>query len=371
MKTLTIMMILTVFVASISTFAETPINAIHGDYLARKQRYEDRVIQARKEFTALCGQKAWRLVIDKPDKGGYHSSGEAHIELDYAMEQFAKEYTAMESAAALWDMLDDPDICLNAAAYVCGADKRLTSPNFSLMANKKDRVKMDLASRAHIPGGGPKGPDFPFRPSFIGFDSQAVQADCRDKPARRLEYIEAIVKILSDPTIRKENPLEVANLLLILNCLRAKEALETMINYMFFDSRIGADYRITKDDAFDKGRYTGISGSVVGLAKIGKEYIPFVLRRFAKTTDEERSMNIGGGGAPVYALCYFFTLGMTEKDAIKAIEDYIFANQAKLDDKEKQALREILVVFKGKRYRPYYFDGDWVVPKESVTTSNK
>jgi hypothetical protein len=198
-----------------------------------------------------------------------------------------------------------------------------------------------------------------------------VQADCRDKPARRLEYIEAIVKILSDPTIRKENPLEVANLLLILNCLRAKEALETMINYMFFDSRIGADYRITKDDAFDKGRYTGISGSVVGLAKIGKEYIPFVLRRFAKTTDEERSMNIGGGGAPVYALCYFFTLGMTEKDAIKAIEDYIFANQAKLDDKEKQALREILVVFKGKRYRPYYFDGDWVVPKESVTTSNK
>jgi hypothetical protein len=352
------MMVLTVFLASISTFAETPINAIHEDYLARKQRYEDRVIQARKEFTALCGQKAWKLVIDKPDKGGYHSSGEAHIELDDAMEHFAKEYTAMESAAALWNMLDDPDICLNAAAYVCGADKRLTSPNFSLMANKKDRVKMDLSSRAHIPGGGPKGPDFPFRPYFAGFDSQTVQADCRDKPARRREYIEAIVNILADPAIRKENPLEVKNLLVILQLLDATEAVSTVIDYLFYDFRCAGDYRISAKEMESVMEGSPLPNGFVNipiaclriLPRLGTKGVEPFIAKLANTTRQERSLEVGGGGAVAFAICYFIRLEISEKQALKHITDYKMT-LASLSQEQLVALEEVVDAIKEKKYR--------------------
>ena len=120
-------------------------------------------------------------------------------------------------------------------------------------------------------------------------------------PENTPSEVAAIAKILSDPAIRTENPLEVKNLLYILYCMsggvpKIPEAIPTFIDYMSPDSQY--------------------------LAWIGKECVPFAIGYFADSAENGRKIGKGESDIPAIAAQYFQLLKMTDDEAAKAVEDY-------------------------------------------------
>lgn len=143
-----------------------------------------------------------------------------------------------------------------------------------------------------------------------------------------------------------------------LSLLQAKEAANTLIEYFFWDPRSGGDYRIKSGDSFDRKTYECDKGFAYGMARLGRENIGVVLRRYANTTPEERSMQVGGGGAPALVLHYLKELEMSPTDAENDIEVFI-KHTSGLTEGQARVLRELQTIVKDKRYRPARFTGEW------------
>jgi hypothetical protein len=175
----------------------------------------------------------------------------------------------------------------------------------------------------------------------------------------RAAHIEAMVKALADPKIRTDNPLEVNSILLILDALKAREAAQSFVDYMFYDWRAGRDYRLNDGDMLPLPRYDASKPHnlaqvqlpvLLYLPRLGDVSVPMVLRRFANATDEERSVAVGGGAATAIVIKYFMWLRFTEQQALDAIADY----QNKERDLSKEqigALGELADAIKTKKYR--------------------
>jgi len=359
-------LVLAAFFAAAAHAQEAQGNRLYDEYMARRQGYERRVAEAREEFTALCKKQQWAHVIDKPNTSLFGDNGDSHIELKAPLKAFAQKYTPAEVAAALWDVAGDPGRARDVAAYIRGAEGRRGG-----MPGKADpyRTQEELYVMAKLPRRPPPreppknlselNPPFPFRPSFTGLDGQQVHRECRDNPALRAEYIGAITKILADPGIRKENPLETKNLLDILFFyLKAEEAIPTTLaDYFFYDSTTGEDYRLQEKDLRMSEGGTGLMpGQNVWqtpcqayLKLFGKGHIPVALKCFSNAPKIARTVETGGGGSPLLAVFYFWRLGLPIDEALQSVEDYKTAHPD-LTDEQKEALDEIMTFIREKRF---------------------
>ena len=347
--------------------AEENPNRLHGEYMARKQTFGENVIQAKRDFDALRGNVEWKLVIDRQGGGFKGSHGACHIELEGKTGELAERYPVEVLDAALWDDLEGDKDCAREASIVLYG-KRATSffaNAFSDSLVENCRVKIFFSKLGLVRKGSYENSTL--RPRFSGFDSQAVQSDIIANPSRQMEYIEAIVKILADPEIRYDNPLEVKNLLSILDIIstgrylglpaKAEETVPTFIDYIFWDQEIGEDYRLQEKDLRTEENGREIVPQGVSkipcykyLPELGKAPIPNVLWRFANATEEERRIGIGGGGTPLFAMLYFRSF-TTVDEALGYLDDFKRANAEKLTDTQKEALDEIVTFIKEKRFR--------------------
>ena len=256
----------TVFATTVATCAEEGEgsgNPLYNDYIARRDAYNVKAEEVRREFLAIENFE-WKFVIDKHPTFVLFAlnpppyDGKSHVELYGEAKAFAEKYTAEELANGLWE--------LNEAPLKGVSGERLIPP-------PPGRLWINLTALAHAKGGLDAYTRFPRWPDsaqdaakiigskysrspryFSGFDFNLVSIECaekiypqpiefsiqtanskgnkayaeklqkamrdRENPAqRRQEYIEAIEKILSDPNMHKENPKETKNLQEILATL--------------------------------------------------------------------------------------------------------------------------------------------------------
>ncbi len=312
-------------------------------------RYEDRIAKARQEFLAIHGRVPYRFVVDKEPTTWKYDDAQSHVQLEGAAMDLAKRYGVADLAAALWGFLDDTQYASDACACLYGTVK-------AKLPGRSPKILQDAAYCKWVVRDALNQPDY-WYPHKVLFDQASVMRDRKD-PAARRRNIEAMVKALADPKIRTENPLEVENIQSLLAILGAKEAAPRFVDYLFYDFRTGADYRIKEGDSFAQGTFEKVPGCTVRLAKLGPEFVPLVLDRLSRTTKQERSIDVGGGGAPVFALCYFYCLHITEEQAAKAIKHFV-ASQSSLTTDQVAALDELVEVVKLKKYRPSFFAGSW------------
>lgn len=196
-------------------------------------------------------------------------------------------------------------------------------------------------------------------PHPVLFDRGLVLAESKTNAAVRAAHIDAMVKALADPKIRGENPLEVNNILLILDALKAREAVQTFVDYLFYDWRTGGDYCLREGDLIPPPRYDPNKPNNLSqvqlpafmyLPRLGDVSVPLVIRRLANATEEERSVEIGGGAAPAIAIKYFMWLRLTEKQALDAIADFQ-SKEEDLSEEQKATLAEVTAAILEKKYR--------------------
>ena len=232
-------------------------NRLYDEYMARKAHYEERAAAARRDFLALPGKSEWKFVVVRHNSPTtMYYDGKSHIQLSGRTAEFAEKYTVQEMGAGLMGVVDDPKHALNIAAIVYAKLEIDAGTNFA--AFREDRI-LRTKGALGIRDQSPFAP--PLRPAFSGLDRSIVQFECADQTLfppghfdnfaslaktdtekkarqqslqsvregkvdhiqRRLEYIEAIVRILADPNLRTENPLEYQNLRdILLNSLQAK-----------------------------------------------------------------------------------------------------------------------------------------------------
>ena len=358
-------------------------NRVYDEYMVKKEQYEKRVVEVRTNFLALPNEKEWRRkIIRLPSFERIGGAGEGYIYLSGKLAEFAEKYTQEEIIAGIWDILDNltPDRMDSLVALFYATQNwnayALQFPN----EDARNRIKNTFK-----------------HPYFSGFDFELVRMECVDElypqrtdmivrlakakgdeayaerilkaaqnrknpAARRLEYIDAIVKILADQDIRKENPLEFENLFLILfEVMRIHNefhagAIQTFVDYMFYDKTTGADYRLQEGDLEIVGpeiskphNIDQVAIKLFLLTMLGKKYIPATLARFADASAEERSVETGGGGTPIHAIIYFRRLGVSVDEAIQHVENYKEEHK-NLTDGQKEALDEIILFIKEKRF---------------------
>lgn len=315
---------------------------LYDDYQKRKATYEGRIASAQKDFAEIRDRLEWKHLVTKSKKGidiGNNQFVKSHIELCGKTLGFAEAYSLRELGAVLKPLLDDDKFGKPAAAILLGKS------GDNINAERWDGLNLEMSiSKFRL-----------LDVHFSGFDYRDVMADCRDNPGRRLEYIEAIVKILADPAIRKENPLEVKNLLMILSFLKASEAVTTFVDYMFYDWTTGEDYRINNSDDLDRMKYN-MKNNIFGtdmpyhyVSYFGEKYVPILLQRFANASEQERKTVVGGGGTPIHAMIYFKQLRITADKALEHVENYK-REHTQLNDDQKAALDEIMTFIRERRF---------------------
>ena len=364
MKINTLKIILVTLVVVRFAYSEENPNSLYDDYIARRDAYYAKAVEVQREFLAIKDFK-WELVIDRPSTWEkiLVYDGASHVELYGEAKTFAEKYTPDELASGLYDLLDAPR-------------DSIKNPRLDQTPRRPTKLWTNLVAFAFAKGGMDAGPPaFPRWPyyayeaekiigsrdkprNFSGFDRDQVSADIRANPSRRQEYVDAIVKILADPNIRHENPLETKNLLDILfYALDSVKAIPTLIDYMFFDYTTGENFRL-QDRDFQVGEdgQEWIPQRITNarcwgyLATCGRNYIPDVLWRFVNASEIERKVGVGGGGVPLFAMLYFRDF-VTANEALEYLTDFKRDNVERLTDEQKKALDEIIVFIKEKRFR--------------------
>ena len=364
-------------------------NSLYDEYMQRKQRYEERGAEVRRDFLALPDKKEWRReIVHHAMIAKLDDAGEGYIYLSGKLAEFATKYSLEEMAVGLWDIFDG-----------LGTERRDSLVALVYATQKRNAHALPFPNNDNIIRA--KGTLAPRSPHFSGFDRELVALECakglsperinmdarvistrpesvqRDRllqtlqmvkegrtnpDARRQEYIEAITRILADPNIRKENPLETRNLIYILfSVLKAEEAIQTFQDYMFYDLNAGEDYRLQEGDWEIADDLNTLPRHNIFRSRLlychsdfrrclgGRHLIPIALQRFANASAIERKVGTGGGGTPIHATRYLMCLGLSFDEALKYVEDYKQGNPD-LTDAQKEALEEIILFIKEKRF---------------------
>lgn len=333
---------------------------------------EERIEEVRKQFRDLRRPIEYESKVDRDDpRIPLH-----WIELRGQAKAFAETFSKEELIHGLWNYMDDPSYDAEATILLLGAVGwrhveawKLTYRSCSDPGNWAE-VKKHFMEWCRIDCRRAIGEPPEWYPHKVLFDRETVLTASRTNAAARAAYIAAMQKALADPRIRTENPLEANSIILLLSALDAKEAANTFVNYMFYDWRRGGDYRMSSPDDLVRNIYRVNPPLLTCLPRLGKQSLPLVLGRLADATGEELSVQPGGGGAPVFAVQYFWLLNLTEAQAIKEIEDYKSARRD-LTDKQVGSLDEIIDVIRMKKYRPSHVRGDWAAPSATNTVPRK
>ena len=293
------------------------------------------------------------------------------ISLQGGASAFARRYSAAELVYALWPLLDSPEDDADAALILMGKlNVTLYTDSFTYRQPSErgnwSAMRTYCVETCRIYARRALGQPEWWYPHPVLFDRGRVLAESKTNAVVRATHIEAMVKALADPKIRTENPLEVNNILLILDALKAREAVQTFVDYMFYDWRTASDYRLkigeapsrhsstTEAEHYERTTIGGIVQSPLPcihiLPNLGSDYVPLALRRIANSTPEERAVYEGGGAVTACALYYFIFLRFTEKQALDAITDYQ-DKEEDLSQEQKDALGELAEAIRGKKFR--------------------
>jgi hypothetical protein len=285
---------------------------------------ERKVEAARNEFLALERPIEYRSVADRNDPKIY-----LHwIELRGSTKMFADKWGTSVLVYALWGFLDDPVYDAESTIILSGhlggrgiGAWHITYRDRSNVGNWPqvkeyfaEDCKNDCRSAMNQPSY--------WYPHPVLFDRATVLAESATNAAVRANYIAAMVKVLADPKIRTENPLEVQSILLILGALKAREAASTFVEYMFYDWRTGHDFVLTSTNQLKQSIYEVNPPLLTCLRPLGKDVVPLILERFANASAQEVSCQPGGGALPVFLVNYFFLLGLKPDEAAALVEEY-------------------------------------------------
>jgi hypothetical protein len=145
-----------------------------------------------------------------------------------------------------------------------------------------------------------------------------------------------------------------------------------MSNYALFDVNTGKDYRRNCDNTNKfNDVYRQVLPCTTVLPRLGKEFVPLVLKRLSNATQEEQSIEIGGGATPVLAILYFIQVGLSENEALQAVEQCL--KDRNLINAQRAALCEVHAAIKDKLYRPEWLrqtsitsKRTWIAPTVTV-----
>lgn len=337
-----------------------PAGRAAGDGAPRSpDPYEALVAKIGQEFLTISKHVDYRIEVTRPRRSVRFDDGSSRIRLKGAALDMSKRYTLADLATGLWCYLDDPDHVL-AASVILYAKAGETFMGAGGGGRPGNGESCKVTVRRAL--GQPEW----WYPHPVLFDRGRVLAESKTNAVVRAAHIEAMVKALADPKIRTENPLEANNILLILDALKAREAVQTFVDYMFYDWRTASDYRLkigeapsrhsstTEAEHYERTTIGGIVQSPLPcihiLPNLGSDYVPLALRRIANSTPEERAVYEGGGAVTACALYYFIFLRFTEKQALDAITDYQ-DKEEDLSQEQKDALGELAEAIRGKKFR--------------------
>ena len=330
-----------------------PAGRAAGDGAPRSpDPYEALVAKIGQEFLTISKHVDYRIEVTRPRRSVRFDDGSSRIRLKGAALDMSKRYTLADLATGLWCYLDDPDHVL-AASVILYAKAGETFMGAGGGGRPGNGESCKVTVRRAL--GQPEW----WYPHPVLFDRGRVLAESKTNAVVRAAHIEAMVKALADPKIRTENPLEANNILLILDALKAREAVQTFVDYMFYDWRTGGDYRLREGDLIPPPRYDPNKPNNLSqvqlpafmyLPRLGDVSVPLVLHRIANATAEERSVDVGGGAAPAIVIEYFRWLRFTEQQALDAIADYQSKHED-LSEEQKTALEEVAAAIREKKYR--------------------
>jgi hypothetical protein len=335
----------------------------------------DESVQAiRDSFLQLSRPLSYNYVVDKPARDETSPlTAESHFELKSDAARLAATTNAMALIQALWPYLTDQRY--DAEAYII-----LTA---AFRPQVIGNIRFDFIS-AEMPGHWPlirrqevdvcknsirnalNQPDW-WYPHKVLFDRDTVLAECKTNALARANYVGAMQKTLADPGIRTGNPLEANSILLILSALDAKEAAPMFVDYAFFDFKTGNDYRRSSGNTNDfSDVYLQVVPSTTVIPRLGKDFVPLVLKRLSNATQEDRSIQAGGGATPVLAILYFIQVGLSENEAQQVVEQGL--KDRNLTDAQRAALTEVQTAITNKLYRPEWLRRTSIASKKTWAT---
>ena len=327
----------------------------------------EEAVKLRGEYLAQALPISYEPHVKQADQ--FHISW---IELTGRTQAFAERHSATDLIYALWPWFDDPQHAPEATILLLGVTHReMMRPQRLTYVDRANpgnwvRLASGYMDECKIACRGALGQPEWWYPHKVIFDRETVLKESKTNALVRSKYIAQMVQVLSNPQIRTDNPLEVKSILGLLCEIRAVNAASTFCDYLFYDWRTGRDYRFADEVSIGQGAYPNSAlAAVACLASLGETTIPVVLDRFSRVTAEESSVNVGGGGAPVLAVRYFYLLHYTEQQAISAIEDFKLANRD-LPEVRIARMNELVEAIRGKKYRPRFFRAnrsDWAAPE--------
>ena len=321
-------------------------------------------VRIRAEFAGI----AQPIHYESSTKRGDHFTL-SWIELNDGARMFGEKYSAKELIYALWPWLDDAGHAPEATIMLLGVTGRqmMRSQKLTYVDSGKpgnwtslapgyiDECK--IACRLAL-----NQPDW-WYPHQVLFNRDAILAESKTNELTRANYVSTMQKALADPAVRTGNPLEANSILLILSALDAKEAAPMFVDYAFFDFKTGNDYRRSSGNTNNfSDVYLQVLPSTTVLPRLGKEFVPLVLKRLSNATPEDQSIQAGGGATPVLAILYFIQVGLSENEAQQVVEQGL--KDRNLTDAQRAALTEIKTAITNKLYRP-----DWL--RQSSIASKK
>jgi hypothetical protein len=320
----------------------------------------EEAVRLRAEFLAQALPVSYETHV----KAGAHFHL-SWIELTGRTKSFATKHSAQELIYAFWPWFDDPAHAPEATILLLGLTgrKMMTRQKLSyadtahpgnwseLATSCIDECKIECRSALNQPNW--------WYPHQVLFDRETVLTESKTSAVVRASYIAAMQKALANPKIRTENPLEVKSILETLCVLDAREAAQSVVDYMFYDWRTASDYRLQEGDMIShteraSNKPHNLSNiqlpAFLYLPRFGDACVPLVIARLANATVEERSVNTGGGATPAIAISYFMWLHYTEKQAVDAIRAYK-RSHTELTEMQLGALSELLDAIESKKFR--------------------
>lgn len=318
------------------------------------------ITASRKEFLALRRPLAYASIADTEDRNIPLYWLELHGQSRFFFTKWGTETLVY----ALWDFLDDSTYSADSTIMLLGGIGKQHVGTWQLSYKSPSEqgnwpaMAAELVRQCKRDSRSALGQPEWWYPHPALFDRARVLSESKTNAALRAAHIGAMVEALAGPGIRAGNPLEVRSALMILDALKAHEAVQTFVDYMFYDWRTASDYRLGEGDLIPPSKYDPYKPNNLSqvqlpafmyLPRLGDIGVPLALRRLSDATAEERSTEVGGGATPIIAIQYFRWLLYTEQQALKAVTDY--QGGAELSQSQKEALAEIIEVIVKKKHR--------------------
>lgn len=319
-------------------------------------RATEDISRIRDEFLMLHGRVEFLFVVDEKSPTILWDEARSHIELKGRANDLVNRHRVASIVLALWSYLDvreyKDDACVCLLAAIGG------ELSGSLKSHVFDVPMCKWRIRRFF------GESDDWYPHQELFNRERILSESQTNATTRANYIEEMKKALADKDLRTKNPLEVMEIFNILYDLKAYNAADSILDYLYYNQKTGNDFVIPNKMCADSGRFPdGTLNAIALLSVFGTNCLPSVLMRFANASEGEQSMAVGGGGLPVYAIRFFYLQDIKEVEAIQRINGFI-EDHTELSERQRNVLRNLIVVIREKKHRAFFMDqSDWAAPK--------